>query len=112
MNRGRHKSSKTDKIVKLAKQYGAKYPAAWENNISYETLINLINTQKEKCGFNDLHIFETNYTTGNTTKGGFIWDTTKEGNIFWSECLSHLYHGIQDYIKNKLEQNILTFKLN
>lgn len=94
MNRGRHKLSKTNEIVKLAKQYGARYPEGWKNSISHENLINLINTQKEKCGFNDLHVFEINYTTCNTTKGEFIWDTTKEDNVFWSKCLSYLYGGI------------------
>lgn len=111
MNRGRHHRHQINEIVKLAKQYGAHYPEAWKNSISHENLINLINTQKEKCRFNNLHIFETNYTTSNTTRGGFIWDTTKEGHIFWSKCLSRLYHGIQDYIKNKSEENIIKIKL-
>lgn len=71
MNRGRHKSSKTSEIVKLAGRYGAHYPAAWKNNISYKNLIKLINTQKEKCGFNNLHIFETNYNSNDITRGGF-----------------------------------------
>lgn len=101
MNRGRHKSSKSNEIIKLAKQYGAHYPEAWKNSISHENLINLINTQKEKCGFNDLHIFETNYTTGNTTKGGFIWGNTEEGHTFWGKCLGNLYDKVQKY-KNEL----------
>lgn len=46
MNRGRHKSSKANKIVKLASQYGAHYPEGWKSGISYENLIKLINTQK------------------------------------------------------------------
>lgn len=100
MNRGRHKSSKTSKIVKLAKQYGAHYPETWKNSISYENLIKLIDVQKEKCGFNNLHIFETNYTSADTTRGGFIWSSTKEGRTFWNICLSHLYDGIQ-YYRNK-----------
>lgn len=99
-NRGRHKSNKTNEIVKLAKQYGAYYPEAWKNNISYENLIKLIDTQKKECGFNDLHIFETNYSSSNTTKGGFSWYKTKEGHIFWSNCLNPLYKGIQCY-RNK-----------
>lgn len=99
-NRGRHKSNKTSEVVKLAKQHGAHYPIAWKNNISYEDLIKLIDTQKEKCGFNDLHIFETNYSSSNTTRGGFIWSATKEGRLFWSDRLSYLYDRIQYYRNN------------
>ena len=97
MNRGRHKSSKTNEIVKLAKQYGALYPVAWENNISYKTLINLINTQKKECGFNNLHIFETNFASSDITKGGFNWDRTEEGFYFWQRVLYKVYYGILDY---------------
>lgn len=101
-NRGRHKSNKTNEIVKLAKQYGAYYPEAWENNISYKNLIKLINTQKEKCGFNNLHIFETvNFSDCFPPTGGFSWNCTIEGFSFWQNTLCNLYHGIQDYIKNK-----------
>lgn len=99
-NRGRHKSNKTSKIVKLAKQHGAHYPEVWKNNISYENLIKLIDTQKEKCGFNDLHIFEIDYDNSNTIRGGFIWNSTKEGYTFWRNCLNYLYNGIQCY-RNK-----------
>lgn len=105
MNRGRHKSNKTNEVIKLARRYGAHYPEAWKNNISYKNLIKLIDVQKEKCGFNDLHIFETNYTSADTTRGGFIWDSTKEGHTFWNNCLSYLYYEIQynriQYYRNK-----------
>lgn len=105
MNRGRHKSSKTNKVVKLAERYGAHYSAAWENNISYENLIKLINTQKEKCGFNNLHIFETNYSSSNIIRGGFNWDATKEGYVFWNNCLSRLYKEIQCYRTKQIYTN-------
>lgn len=99
-NRGRHKLNKTSKIVKLAKQHGAYYPAAWENNISYGSLIRLINTQKEKCGFNNLHLFETdNFANRCSSTGGFLWSDTTEGFSFWQNTLHGLYHGIQNYIK-------------
>lgn len=101
MNRGRHKSSKTNEIVKLASQYGAHYPEGWKSGISYKNLIKLINTQKKICGFNNLNIFETNYTSCMTAKGGFIWDSTEEGHIFWSKCLGNLYDKVQKY-KNEL----------
>ena len=110
MNRGRHKLNKTNKIVKLASQCGAHYPEGWKCGISYENLIKLINTQKKMCRFNNLNIFETNYTTCNTSKGGFVWDATKEGRVFWSNCLGNLYHGIQNYIKNNQNKTILEFK--
>lgn len=106
MNRGRHKSSKTSEVVKLAGRYGAHYPAAWENNISYENLIKLIDTQKEKCGFNNLHIFETNYSSSDITRGGFNWYTTEEDYVFWSKCLSRLYNGIRCYIIKQTQTTI------
>ena len=101
MNRGRHKSSKTNEIVKLAKQYGAHYPEGWKSGINYKNLIKLINTQKKMCGFNNLNVFETNYTSCVIAKGGFIWDLTEEGHTFWRICLSNLYDKIQIY-KNEL----------
>ena len=113
MNRGRHKSNKISKISKLAEQHGAHYPAAWENNISYENLIKLINTQREKCGFNDLHIFETvNFSDCDTFNGGFSWNSTTESFSFWQHILCDLYYGIKDYIKNKSKQKILTPEKN
>jgi len=102
MNRGRH-HYQMDEIVKLAKQYGAHYPKAWKNSISHENLINLINTQKEKCGFNDLHIFETNFTSSDITKGGFNWGRTEEGFYFWQKVLERLYYRILNY-KSKSNQ--------
>ena len=98
MNRGRHKSSKTNEIVKLASQYGAHYPAAWKSGISYKNLIKLINTQKKICGFNNLHIFETNYTSCSFIEGGFLWSDTEEGHRFWKIRLDNLYNKIQIYI--------------
>lgn len=101
MNRGRHKLSKTNEIVKLAKQYGAHYPEGWKYGISYENLTKLINTQKKICRFNNLNIFETNYTSSTISRGGFIWDNTEEGHTFWSRCLDNLYDKVQKY-KNEL----------
>lgn len=103
MNRGRHKSIKTKEIVKLASQYGAHYPEAWKSGINYKNLIKLINTQKKICGFNNLNIFETNYTSCMIAKGGFLWSETEEGTMFWRNCLENLYNNIQIY-KNKLYQ--------
>lgn len=98
MNRGRH-HHQIDEIVKLANQYGAHYPEAWKSGISYKDLIKLINTQKKICGFNNLHIFETKFTSANITEGGFDWESTKEGFCFWQSILYNLYFRIQDYIK-------------
>ena len=98
MNRGRHKSSKTNEIVKLASQYGAHYPEAWKYGINYKNLIKLINTQRKICGFNNLNIFETDYTNAMPFKGGFVWDSTEEGYIFWKNCLGNLYNKVQIYI--------------
>ena len=100
MNRGRH-HHQMDEIAKLAKKYGAKYPKAWSKGITYNTLVKLINTQKKRCGFNNLNIFETNYTSSTISRGGFIWDNTEEGHIFWSKCLGNLYDKVQKY-KNEL----------
>jgi hypothetical protein len=100
MNRGRHKSNKTSEVIKLARQYGACYPEAWKNNISYKNLIKLINTQKEKCGFNNLHIFETtDFSSTFLCSGGFLWNDTIEGFSFWQNTLHGLYYEIQNYIK-------------
>lgn len=98
MNRGRHKSNKTNEVIKLARRYGAYYSQAWKNNISYENLIKLINTQKEKCGFNNLHLFETDdFSSCLLCSGGFSWNNTKEGFSFWQNTLCNLYHKIQNY---------------
>lgn len=110
MNRGRHHRHQIDEIVKLAKQYGAHYPEAWKNNISYENLINLINTQKKECGFNDLHVFEIDFSSSNITKGGFNWGRTKEGFCFWHKVLERLYFSILKY-KSKPNQKILIINL-
>ena len=110
MNRGRHKSNKIDKTVKLAKQYGAQYPEAWKSSISYKNLIDLINTQKKECGFNNLHIFETNFASSDITKGGFNWNRTEEGFYFWQKVLNKLYCGIFDY-KRIQNRKIIKIKL-
>ena len=88
MNRGRHKS--TRKIfIKLAKSKGAHYPEKWD--IPLKDLENLIKTQKDKCGFNDLHIFETdNWSTSKTSNGGFFWDSTVEGWTYWNQLLRRI----------------------
>ena len=88
MNRGRHKS--TRKIfIKLAKSKGAHYPEKWD--ISLKDLENLIKTQKDKCGFNDLHIFETdNWSTSKISNGGFVWDSTVERWAYWDILLRRI----------------------
>lgn len=89
MNRGRHES--TRKIfIKLAKSKGAQYPEKWD--IPLKDLKNLIKTQKDKCGFNNLHVFEEfDWSTSNTSRGGFNWDLTVEGWTYWNQLLSRIY---------------------
>lgn len=94
-NRGRHKSTRKT-FIKLAKSKGAYYPEEW--NISLEDLNNLIKTQKDKCGFNNLHVFETSsWATNNMSKGGFDWQSTAEQWTYWDRLLSRIYTNI---IKN------------
>lgn len=95
MNRGRHK---TNKIIKLLKKNNAKYPKLWD--ISLEDLNNLINTQKKYCGFNDLHLFETNiWATSLKYKGGFSWYDTKEGGLYWEKILRKIHTNIYKNLK-------------
>lgn len=92
MNRGRHKSTKKI-FIKLAKSKGAHYPEKWD--IPLKDLKNLIKTQKDKCGFNDLHVFETSYwSTSKTLNGGFMWDSTTESWTYWNRLLSRVYTNI------------------
>lgn len=89
MNRGRHKSTKKI-FIKLAKSKGAHYPEKWD--IPLKDLENLIKTQKEQCGFNNLHIFETsNWSTSKTSRGGFNWALTEEGWTYWNALLNRVY---------------------
>lgn len=90
MNRGRHKKNK---IIKLLKENNAHYPKLW--NISLVDLNNLINTQKKYCGFNDLHVFETNiWATSLKHRGGFNWYDTKEGGLYWEKILRKIHANI------------------
>lgn len=91
-NRGRHRKNKS-LIYKLAKKYGAKNPEKWHKAIkTTKELENLIKTQYHFCKFNNLHVFETeNYSTDNSTRGGFVWLITPEGHEYWKNFLTKLH---------------------
>lgn len=91
MNRGRHKNSERRRFIRLAKYHGALKPEKW--NITITELNSIIEAQYEHCGFNNLHVFETDsWSTSRRAAGGFVWDNTVQTWSYWNTLLRKIYH--------------------